>query len=356
MKISNIGKSTFFQLIKLSTIGLLAGLILLSGCNPEKSQVQATPTATKTEIVKSPTPIPTSNVPVGTAENPVIIAHIVDSNALSIQNLGQPLIDQLILATNLEIKYVVYDDAKLAFSDLRTDKIHFIWLQPLTYLAAYQRDLISPVFVINHFGIYRYGTQFLANKSSGFIKYFDTVTNENTTTDEFALRQLDGKRPCWTDPSSLSGTIVPFGILAKNGIQFLPPAYLQTHPAVVRALYIKGICDFGATFAYLGDPRTSSQVISDLPDALTQIEILWRSDAVIPSLSFNASNKISPEIVKNISDSLYKISTDIDGNSLLTNTLNYDVQGLKPIDNTFYDDLRELVTAANIVPYQHLGY
>ena len=119
MKISNIGKSTFFQLIKLSTICLLAGLILLSGCNPEKSQVQATPTATKTEIVKSPTPIPTSNVPVGTAENPVIIAHIVDSNALSIQNLGQPLIDQLILATNLEIKYVVYDDAKLAFSDFK---------------------------------------------------------------------------------------------------------------------------------------------------------------------------------------------------------------------------------------------
>ena len=140
MKISFFGKSYSFQLIILSTIGILAGLIFFSGCNPEKSQVQVTPTATATEIIKSPTPIPTSNVPIGTAENPVIIAHIVDSNAQNIQNLGQPLIDQLILATNLEIRYVVYDDAKLAFSDLRTDKIHFIWLQPLTYLAAYQRD------------------------------------------------------------------------------------------------------------------------------------------------------------------------------------------------------------------------
>ncbi len=297
MKISIFRKSYLFQLIKLSTIGILAGLIFLSSCKPEEPQIQVTPEANSTEIIKSPTPTPPSK-PVGTAENPIIIAHIVDSNAQSIQDLGQPLVDQLMLDTNLEISYVVYDDPKLAFSDLRTDKIHFIWLQPLTYLAAYQRDLISPIFVINHFGIYSYGTQFLANKSSGFIKYFDNVTNENTTTAESALRQLDGKRPCWTDPSSLSGTIVPFGILAKNGIQFLPPTYLQTHPAVVRALYIKGICDFGATFAYLGDPRTSSQVISDLPDALSQIEILWRSDAVIPSLSFNASNKISPEIIR----------------------------------------------------------
>lgn len=343
------------QLLKISAIGILAGLFLLTGCAPADIEIQVTPEMTPTEIKKSPIPSPTS-MPIGTTDNPIIIAHIVDSNVQSIQDLARPLFDQLMLATNMEISYVVYDDPALAFSDLRTNQIHFIWLQPLTYLAAYQRDLISPLFVINHFGVYSYGTQFLANKSSGFIKYFDNVTNENTTTEEFALRQLDGKRPCWTDPSSLSGTIVPYGILAKNGIQFLPPTYLQTHPAVVRALYIKGICDFGATFTYLGDPRTSSQVISDLPDALTQIEILWQTDAVIPSLSFNASNNLSPEIIKNISDSLLKISTEVDGNGLLTNSLNYDVQGLKPIDNTFYDGLRDLVTAANIVPYQHLGY
>ena len=328
---------------------------LLSGCSPKNIVVQETPVITQPTNTPQPTRIPTAN-PIGSLENPIIIAHMVESNSDSIQNLGQPLIENLILATGLEIQYVVYDDAKQAFSDLRNDKIHFIWLQPLTYLAAYQRDLILPLFVTNHYGIFSYGTQFLANRSSGYVQYYDPATNQNTTTEEFALKQFDGKRPCWTDPSSLSGTIVPFGILAKNGIQFLPPAYLQNHPAVVRALYIKGICDFGATFAYSGDPRTSSLILGDLPDALDQIEILWRSEPIIPSLSFNASSNIPPEIISKLAESLLLISKQVDGPALLSESLNYDVQGLMPIDNEFYNELRALVQAANIVPFQYLGY
>lgn len=330
-------------------------IILISGCSPKNAEVQNTPDVTQSTNTPKPTRVPTAN-PVGSPDNPVIIAHIVESNSISIQNLGQTLIDKIMGLTQLEVQYKVYDDPKQAFSDLRTDKIHFIWLQPLTYMAAYQRDLILPLFVTNHYGIYKYGTQFLANKSSGYIQYYDPATNQNTASEEFALNQFDGKRPCWTDPSSLSGTIVPFGILSKNGIQFLPPTYLQNHTAVVRALYIKGICDFGATFAYSGDPRTSSQVINDLPDALDQIEILWQSDPVIPSLSFNASSKLPHEITSIIADSILQISKTDDGPTLLSESLNYDVQGLKAIDNEFYNALKELIQSANIVPFQHLGY
>ncbi len=130
----------------------------------------------------------------------------------------------------------------------------------------------------------------------------------------------------------------------------------RTHPAVVRALYIKGICDFGATFAYSGDPRTSSLILGDLPDALDQIEILWRSEPIIPSLSFNASSKTPPEIISKLAESLLQISKEVDGPALISESLNYDVQGLMPIDNEFYNELRELVQAANIVPFQYLGY
>jgi phosphonate transport system substrate-binding protein len=333
----------------------LVVIIFISGCNPINTEVQETPTIARPTATLHPTRIPTT-YPLGTSENPIIIAHLVESNSDSIQNLGKPLMDTLMQSTNLEIQYLVYDDPKQAFSDLRNAKIHFIWLQPLTYLAAYQRDLIYPLFVTNHYGIYKYGTQFLANKSSGYVQYFDPASNQNTTSEEFALTQFDGDRPCWTDPSSLSGTIVPFGILSKNGIQFLPPTYLISHSSVVRALYIKGICDFGATFAYSGDPRTSSQVISDLPDALDQIEILWQSDPIIPSLSFNASQQLPQDIIEKIADSLFQVSKQEDGPALITESLNYDVQGLMSIDNDFYDPLKELVQAANIVPFQHLGY
>jgi phosphonate transport system substrate-binding protein len=333
---------------------ILLFVFSIYGCNvDQKTEI---PTATTIPPTLPPTPLSfQTSTPLGTLDNPIVIGHIVNSDPLNIQAAGQEMVDYLIQETGLSISYQVFEDGKTAFELLRKKEIDFIWLQPLTYLAAYDRDLITPLFVSNHFGLFKYGTQFLANKSSGFIQYFDIATNKNTTTEDLALVQFEGKRPCWTEPSSLSGTMVAYGLLARNGIQFLPPAYTQSHSATVRALYIKGICDFGATFAYSGDPRTSSQVISDLSDALDQIIIIWRSEPVIPSLSFHASTSTPENIVKQISDAMIKLSQLENGNLIYTSALDYDFQGLMEIDNDYFFQVKELVQAAKIVPFQHLG-
>jgi len=348
-----IFKSYYVSKMKLLFFILLFGFSIY-GCNAYQKTKIPTATTIPPTVTTSPVPFRTE-IPLGTMDNPIVIGHIVNSNSQNIQAAGQQMVDYLIQETGLSISYQVFEDGKTAFEVLRKKEIDFIWLQPLTYLAAYDRDLISPLFVSNHFGLFKYGTQFLANKSSGFIQYFDVATNKNTTTEDLALVQFEGKRPCWTEPSSLSGTMVAYGLLARNGIQFLPPAYTQSHSATVRALYIKGICDFGATFAYSGDPRTSSQVISDLSDALDQIIIIWRSEPVIPSLSFHASTSIPKNIVKQISDAMIKLSQLENGNSIYTSALDYDFQGLMEIDNDYFFQVKELVQAAKIVPYQHLG-
>jgi phosphonate transport system substrate-binding protein len=189
-----------------------------------------------------------------------------------------------------------------------------------------------------------------------FTTYFDEKSSKSTTTAEFALRQFEGKRPCWTDPSSLGGTIIPYGILAKNGVSFQSPAYLQSPSSVIRALYIKGICDFGTTYAFSGDPRTSSQVINDLPDVLSQIEVIWQSEAFIPSLGFSASVEVPISIQSEIKNMFINLASTDEGKSIITDALQYDVQGFLPIEDDFYDQLREFVDAANINPYLHLGY
>ena len=317
----------------------------------------STPTPTLISPTISPTPVPLkTEIPLGTIDNPIVIAHIVNFNPLGIQTAGQEMITYLSQETGLSITYEVYDTGKIAFDKLRNDEIDFIWLQPLTYLAAFERDLVSPIFVSNHFGLFKYGTQFLANKTSGFIQYFDVATNSSTSTEEIALSQFEGKIPCWTEPSSLSGTIIPYGILARNGIQFLPAAYTMSHSSTVRALYIKGICDFGATFAYSGDPRTSSQVINDLTDVMDQIIIIWRSEPIIPSLSFHAANSTPENIKKQITDAMVKLTTTENGNAVFTSALDYDFQGLMEIDDEYFTQVRELVESAKIVPFQHLGY
>ena len=45
-----------------------------------------------------------------------------------------------------------------------------------------------------------------------------------------------------------------------------------------------------------------------------------------------------------------------EGKSIITEALQYDVQGFLSIEDDFYDQLREYVDAARINPYQHLGY
>lgn len=352
----SLGRSSIHLLFHSLLLGAAClFFFLLTGCTNQPIPVTPTATAIPPTETKIYVPKETS-IPPGSSDNPLVIAHILTSNPTVAQDSGQSMVDFIENETGYSLVYEVYDDPKSAFEKLRKGEVDFIWLQPLTYLAAYQRDLVSPLFVSNHFGLYKYGTQFLANKSSGFIQYFDTGTNRITTTEEFALQQFEGKRPCWTEPSSLSGTITPFGLLARNGIQILPPAYTQSHSSSVRALYIKGICDFAAVFAYSGDPRTSSAVINDLPDALEQIIIIWRSDPIIPSLSFHASTKLSPDIVEKVAAAMLKLSKSEDGNEILTQALDYDFQGMIPIDNDYFALLSDLVRAANVVPYQHLGY
>lgn len=330
-------------------------LLILPGCNANGVQVTVTPTLSSSPTAPIFVPQPT-RIPPGTEDNPLTIGYIDTLNALAVQSAGAEMIAYLEAETGYAIEYKVFDDAREAFSELRAQEIDFIWLQPLTYLAAYDRDLITPLFVSNHFGLYKYGTQFIANKSSGFVQYFDPATNKNTTTEEFALQQFEGQRPCLTEPSSLSGTIIPYGLLSRNGIQIEPPAYTQNHAATVRALYIKGICDFGTVFAYSGDPRTSSAVISDLSDAREQIITIWRSDPVIPSLSFHASTSLPVEITESVAGAMLKLAESENGNSILTAALDYDFQGMITIDNDYFAQLRDLVMAANVIPFQHLGY
>jgi len=87
-------------------------------------------------------------------------------------------------------------------------------------------------------------------------------------------------------------------------VDYQPGVVTQSFTSVVRALYIKGICDYGVTFAYSGDPRTSSEVLQDLPDALNKVIIIWRSDPIIPNLNLSFIPSIPKEIRDNIVSAL----------------------------------------------------
>ena len=355
--LKNQEKIHFHRLV-LGLIFLLSFLsIIAASCSP--ANPTKTPTLSPTIDLITPTtttipPQPTKEI--GIEESPIVIGYISFDSSINYESFAQPMIANLEDQTGYNIDFQVFTDALEAFNQLRTGDIHFIFIKPLTYLAASERDLVDPLLVSNHFGLYNYGFQFLANRDSGFSVFYDSKTNRSTTTALNALRQFEGKKPCWTEPSSLSGTIIPYGILAQNGISFTAPAYLQNPASVIRALYIKGICDFGATYALSGDPRTSSMVINDLPDVLDRIEIIWQSEAIIPNLGLSAAVSVSPVIQNNIKNAFLSLVSSEEGKPIISNALQYDIQDFLPVDDDYYNEIRDIVESAGINPYQHLGY
>ncbi len=321
-------------------LSLLIFLAVVTGC----TGTQSTPTVA---VDLTPTSAPTATstpVPLGHPDNPISIGLVVRASNPDIEAAINTLLEYLNTNSNVTIAIQVYPGDQELYDALKAGLIQAAWLQPLTYIMAHDNNLVDVSLLTNHFGTYFYGTQFLANAESGFIPYFDPVANRSTADLITALAQFDGRRPCWVEPGSISGYILPLGLLGQVDVLVQPAVLAQTYTAVVRSLYIKGVCDFGATFSISGDPRTSSAVVNDLPDASERIIIIWQTEAVIPSLNFSFAPILSEEDRSEILSALQDFVKTDDGKSTLSLTLdNYDVQDLKVVDDSIYDPIRTAI-------------
>lgn len=341
------------QPILLAVLSLLLCLGLLSGCLGENPETGPEPAYTPT-----PTPTHTPTVtphPLGSPGNPLILAAVTGTAPDSFPP-AQDLAAQLTSLTGVTVtarEFSTYEDIIL---NLSNGDAHIAWMPPLTYLLAARRGIAEVALLTNRFGVYLYGTQIMANVASGFTAYYDPITGENTAEPAVALAQLAGKRPCYVDPGSTAGYVVPAGLLASTQIPVLEPAFVQGHPAVVRALYIQGVCDFGATFSISGDPRTADSVLGDLLDAQSRIVILYQSDAVIPNLNLSYLSGLPEEMRFKLNTAFLDLAATPEGRALLSAAAgNYQVEALRVIDDTTYDPLRQLVEAIDLNLGQLIG-
>lgn len=329
-------KPVFFKLLS------LIFMVVLAACNTQPANTPTPTSAITPQPAHTSTPTP---APLGSTQNPLRLAFLQETEGnRRIEISRSEIRDYLRERTGYEFEIVVLNKATDLVNAFKEQKIHLGWLQPLTYIHAHDRGWVNIGLLTNHFGTFYYGTQFLANVESGYISYFDPLANLSTADAQTALAQLNGSRPCWVEPGSISGYILPYGILAQLGIQTLEGVFAQTHPAVVRSLYIKGVCDFGVTFSISGDPRTSSQVINDLTDAPQRVIIIWQTNPDIPNLNLSYSNAVSESMIKQINSAFLELVKTSDGKRRLTQALNdYDVQDLQVVDDSVYDPLRSAV-------------
>jgi phosphonate transport system substrate-binding protein len=170
---------------------------------------------------------------------------------------------------------------------------HMASLSPFGYLLARENDSVTAILASLHDKQTLYGAQFIANRKSNFISYYDAKLDENTADAAVALKQFQDKKPCWSDTASPSGHVIPLGFLTQAQVKIRSAAFLEGQLNVVRAVYADGICDFGATFI---DARQLPSLEANYPDVMDQVVVIWRTPKIIPYENISLSNSLPLEM------------------------------------------------------------
>ena len=210
---------------------------------------------------------------------------------------------------------------------------HIASLSPFGYVLARENDSVEAVLASVRDGEIFYGSQFIANRESGFISYFDKARNANTAEAAEALKQFQDKKPCWSDNASPSAYVVPLGLLNQAQVQTRSGAFIEGQPSVVRAVYAANICDFGATFI---DARESRVLEANYPDVMDMVVVIWRAPKIIPYENISISNKLPFEMRRVIQRAFIDLMLTPEGKAAMQTV--YGVDELQIVEDSAYAD------------------
>ena len=319
----------FIPILLLAALGCTAAG--LDGPPPTSSA--AAPTA----ALPSPTPANLPTGPLGSEENPLVLALPPSARPeQDVLDAGKSLIDILEKATGLILVPVVPPSEAELVQALEAGNAHIAALSPFAYLLASKNGAAESAFAREQDGKTLYGAEFIARSDSTFVSHYDATAEKNLSAAQTALVQFRDKKPCWTDEKSPSGYVVPLGILKGAGVATRDPAYLASHPAVVRAVYAGGICDFGA--AYI-DARQYPGLEDQLPDVLKKVQIIWEIPPIIPYETLVFARSIPPEVSRTLIRAFVDLMTTEDGRKAMDTLYGFEAMQVAP--DSLYADFRK---------------
>lgn len=337
------GKAPFCSLLLLFLTACSLTIRRASETMPESASGTQTAVAVSALTVENLRPTPTS-APPGTIENPLVVALPPGSGSNPTQvEAGKAFAEQLSEVTGYTFVVVAPETYGKLVQALGEGNAHVAVLSPYAYVLAYNEGFANAAFARVEAGEKTYGAQFIAREGTGLKSYYDAYNGENAADAATALSQFKDKKPCWPDKVSLSGYAVPAGILAKNEIPLRDAAIVQGQPTVVRAVYVGGICDFGATYI---DARIFPAVLDEYPDVLEKVNVIWRIPPIIPYEVLTIAHNLPPQVVLAISDALFRITGMQAGRQVLGEA--YGVEEWERVTDSFYDDFRSYTNASQV--------
>lgn len=274
-----------------------------------------------------------NDAPLGTKDNPVKLYFTPSVDADTIATNSRDFIDfleketGLIFKTGIPTNYVAVVEA---FGSKRAD---IGVMNSFGYLMANSKYGAEAKLRVLRYGHDYYQGQILAHVDSGI--------NE--------VKDLQGKKMAFVDPSSTSGYMFPLKIMKDAGIEPGNTTFANKHDNVVIMIYQKQV-EAGATYysapsddGKIRDAR--ARVKTQFPDVEEKVKIITTTDK-IPNDPFVFRKDLPQEITQKFIAAVKKFVSTEEGKANFKRI--YSVEGVVDTSDKDYDSLRNMVKAINL--------
>ena len=267
--------------------------------------------------------------PLGSEENPIVWSFVPSGNMQRVSSGAQSVADMLHEKTGLYFKTNVATEYAGVIEAMKSNPptAQMASLATFAYVMAHEIGVADAALVSIRYGSPTYNGQIITQADSGIKK----------------LTDLKGKTFARPDPLSTSGWIIPMLMIKAVGLN--PEKDLArvvdagSHDAVVSAVY-NGQADAGATYV---DART--RIEKDHPDVMKKLVVIKVTPA-IPNDGVQFIPSFPKDLKDKIVNALLKIASEDQGKKALKTA--YQWNGLKKIDDSFYDPFRQLLQASGM--------
>ncbi len=262
--------------------------------------------------------------PLGSEENPLIMAFVPSTEAEKVIDSGEELIELLTAETDLHYRAQMSTSYVGIVEAMAVGKVHIAWLPPMAYVYAHDRNGDEVVLKVVRNGKPTYRGQIVVMADSDIAE----------------LADLRDKRVAFTDQTSASGHYYPAALLREAGLNLetdIEPLFAGSHDAAVLAL-VKGSVEAACCY---DDARTKLKEMG-FPDIETTTRILALTPD-IPADNVSVIAELSAELKQRITDGLEAVADSQRGAEILMDL--YEVEGLVPAVDGDYDPVRRMVDA-----------
>ena len=305
-KINDISVANFskWEAVLLRYLGCVLSLCLaVAGCTREKAEI-------------------------GSKDNPIKFFFVPSVDARVLTEKAKEVEEYLEKNTEYEFKIQVPTSYIAVVEAFGTKRVDIASLNTFGYILAYQKYGAEALLTVERFGHKDYKGQIIARADSDIKE----------------LKDIEGKKFAYVDPSSTSGYLLPAKMLKDKEIEPKEHMFALRHDNVVTMVYQKQV-DAGATFyspPEEGKVQDARRLVkTQFPDVEEKIKIIALTDA-IPNDPIVFRKDLPEKVKKDVQQALIKFVNTEEGKKLFHEL--YGVTNLVEATDSVYDGVRDILS------------